>query len=355
MSYGLRYLLLPFSWLYGLIISIRNACYSLGIYTRTSFDFPVICIGNLTVGGTGKTPHIEWFIHTFSNEIKVAVLSRGYKRKTVGYRLASAIDDASTIGDEPFQLYKKFPAVAIAVAESRVMGIPYLLADKQDTDVILMDDGFQHLAIKAGLNILLCDYNNPYYDDCLLPAGLLREHKHGATRAEVIIVSKCPADLSIDAAQTIIKKIAPLPSQQVFFTTLVYGECISITASANQTKVSSYTNAVALSGIAKANLFINQIKLSHSHVKELTFSDHQHYTADRIQQLAEVAESIKPCAIITTEKDAVKLMAPDILPHINHLPIWYIPIRVKIMFDQEEELITIIRRYLESYQQQSHE
>ena len=193
----LFYLLIPFSWLYGLIISFRKWLYKSGLYTRSKFDFPIICVGNLTAGGTGKTPHIEWLIKNLSGNYHVAVLSRGYKRKTIGYVLSSPISTPEQIGDEPYQIKQKFLQVPVAVSENRVLGIPALLGDEPNTEVVLMDDGFQHLSIQAGFNIVLCDYNRPYYKDSLMPSGLLRENKTGANRANVIIVSKCPSNLGL--------------------------------------------------------------------------------------------------------------------------------------------------------------
>jgi tetraacyldisaccharide 4'-kinase len=166
----LFYLLIPFSWLYGLIISFRKWLYKSGLYTRSKFDFPIICVGNITAGGTGKTPHIEWLIKNLSGHYRVAVLSRGYKRKTIGYVLSTPVSTPEQIGDEPYQIKQKFLQVPVAVSENRVLGIPMLLGDEPNTEVVLMDDGFQHLSIQAGFNIVLCDYNRPYYNDFLLPA-----------------------------------------------------------------------------------------------------------------------------------------------------------------------------------------
>lgn len=345
----LFYLLIPFSWLYGLIISFRKWLYKSGLYTRSKFDFPIICVGNLTAGGTGKTPHIEWLIKNLNGHYQVAVLSRGYKRKTMGYVLSTPISTPEEIGDEPYQIKQKFLQVPVAVSENRVLGIPALLGDEPNTEVVLMDDGFQHLSIQAGFNIVLCDYNRPYYNDYLLPAGLLRENKTGANRADVIIVTKCPANLGVAEKNSITQLLKLQPHQSVFFSTIQYKNLIAITDAAKQQgSPQPHQPTVALAGIAKASLFIDQVKRTQQQVIPLVFSDHQTYTDDRIQQLAATASVHPNSIIITTEKDAVKLKSSSILPHINHLPIWYMPIGIDILFDEEQALLQQINAYIKT-------
>lgn len=343
----LFYLLIPFSWLYGLIISFRKWLYKSGLYTRSKFDFPIICVGNITAGGTGKTPHIEWLIKNLSGHYRVAVLSRGYKRKTMGYLLSTPISTPEQIGDEPYQIKQKFLQVPVAVSENRVLGIPALLGDEPDTEVVLMDDGFQHLSIEAGFNIVLCDYHRPYYSDYLLPAGLLRESKTGANRADVIIVTKCPNNLSTEEKNSITQKLQLQPNQTVYFSGIQYQNFIAITDAAKQQGMPLPNQpTIALAGIAKAGLFINQVKQTQQQVIPLVFSDHQTYTDDRIQQLASEASAYSNSIIITTEKDAVKLKSGSILPHINHLPIWYLPIGIQILFNEEEALLQQLNTYI---------
>jgi len=345
----LFYLLIPFSWLYGLIISFRKWLYKSGLYTRSKFDFPIICVGNITAGGTGKTPHIEWLIKNLSGHYRVAVLSRGYKRKTIGYVLSTPVSTPEQIGDEPYQIKQKFLQVPVAVSENRVLGIPMLLGDEPNTEVVLMDDGFQHLSIQAGFNIVLCDYNRPYYNDYLLPAGLLRENKTGANRADVIIVTKCPSNLSLEEKNNIKQKLKLHDNQTVYFSTIKYKNIIAITDTAiKQGLPDPNQPTVALAGIAKANIFINQIKSIQKQVIPLVFSDHQTYTDDRIQQLAATASIHPNSVIITTEKDAVKLKSSTILPYINQLPIWYIPIGIEILFEEENQLLQQINQYIKT-------
>jgi tetraacyldisaccharide 4'-kinase len=345
----LFYLLIPFSWLYGLIISFRKWLYKSGLYTRSKFDFPIICVGNLTAGGKGKTPHIEWLIKNLSGNYHVAVLSRGYKRKTIGYVLSSPISTPEQIGDEPYQIKQKFLQVPVAVSENRVLGIPALLGDEPNTEVVLMDDGFQHLSIQAGFNIVLCDYNRPYYKDSLMPSGLLRENKTGANRADVIIVSKCPSNLGLVEKNKIKQQLKLQANQTVYFSTIQYKNIIAITDTAKQQGIPNVQQpTVALAGIAKASLFINQVKSIQQQVIPLVFNDHQTYTDDRIQQLAATASIHPNSIIITTEKDAVKLKSSRMLPHINHLPIWYIPIGIEILFEEEHHLLQQINQYIKT-------
>lgn len=344
---------MPFSWLYGIIVSARNYLYKSGIYTRSKFDFPIICVGNITAGGTGKTPHIEWLIAQLSIHYKVAVLSRGYKRKTTGYLLSTPESTARQIGDEPYQVKQKFTDIPVAVSENRVLGIPALLGDSPETQVVLMDDGFQHLSIKAGFNIVLCDYNRPYYNDHLLPAGLLRESRKGAGRADVIIVTKCPVNLSKDEQQRIIAKLEIKPGQHVFFSSIVYDDFKPLTQAAQESAYlphdgtkPNFHKAVAMAGIAKAQPFINEVSRYFEETDTLVFSDHAHYDGEKINLIKHKA-SQPNTVIITTEKDAVKLMDENILPHINQLPIWYLPVRIGIMNNETNTLLDLLTAYIE--------
>jgi tetraacyldisaccharide 4'-kinase len=347
------YLFMPLSWLYGLIIAFRKWLYSSGVYSRTSFNFPVICVGNISAGGTGKTPHIEWLIEQLQNQYQLAVLSRGYKRKTIGYILSSNQSTPKQIGDEPYQIKQKFPNTTVAVCENRVLGIPSLLGDAPNTQVILMDDGFQHMSIKAGFNIVLCDYNRPYYADYLLPAGLLRESPSGANRADIIIVTKCKPDMSLAEQQHIISQLKLGQHQHVFFTSIVYQPLVPLTQAAYQMGApESIQPVIALAGIAKPNLFVDEIKQHYKQVKELIYSDHQTYTDDKIQELAAVINKYSNVGVITTEKDAVKLASADILPHLQQFPIWYMPIGVKVLNNQDSELVSILVNYIQT--EQSH-
>jgi tetraacyldisaccharide 4'-kinase len=218
-----RYLLLPVTWVYGSIILLRNKLYDKNILKSSSFNFPVICVGNLATGGTGKTPMTEYLIRLLKDKYKTATLSRGYKRKTVGFAIADTGTTALEIGDEPMQFHQKFPDITVAVGEERVVAIPQLLHERPDTELIILDDAFQHRQVRAGLNIILTDCNNLYTRDLILPAGDLRDVRSSSKRADMIIVTKCRADLSETERNAIIKEINPSNRQTVYFTTIVYG------------------------------------------------------------------------------------------------------------------------------------
>ena len=218
-----RILLLPFAILYGLVVWIRNWLYDKNIFRSTSFGLPLICVGNLSVGGTGKSPMVEFLVMHLKNHYKVATLSRGYKRKTKGYALATDDTTALDIGDEPMQFHQKFPDVPVAVGEERIVAIPQLLHDRPETQVIILDDAFQHRALKAGLNILLTDYNNLFTRDFFLPTGDLRDTQGSYKRADIIVVTKSRPDLSAERKREVIEEIKPLPHQNgVFFLHLVW-------------------------------------------------------------------------------------------------------------------------------------
>ncbi|HEV3251176.1 MAG TPA: tetraacyldisaccharide 4'-kinase, partial [Puia sp.] len=213
----IRILLFPFSILYGVVVCIRNWCFDKKLFSSASFNLPVICIGNLAAGGTGKSPMVEFLVRKLKDDFKVAVLSRGYKRKTKGYALANETSTALDIGDEPMQFHLKFPEITVAVGEERIDAIPQLLHDRPDTKAIILDDAFQHRSVTAGLNILLTDYNNLFTRDWFLPTGDLRDEKRSYKRSQFIVVTKCKKDLSEIEKQEIIREIRPLQNQEIFF------------------------------------------------------------------------------------------------------------------------------------------
>ena len=220
-----RILLLPFALVYGLIIWARNKLYDKNIFKSSDFGLPVISVGNLSVGGTGKSPMVEYIVELLINKYKIAILSRGYKRKTKGYSLAKTNSTALDIGDEPMQFHLKFPSLTVAVGEQRVEAIPQLLHDKPETECIILDDAFQHRAIKSGLDILLSEHDNLFVNDFYLPTGDLRDLKSSYLRAEIIVVTKCKPDLSDLAKNKIINLIKPQTGQKIFFTAIEYGRC----------------------------------------------------------------------------------------------------------------------------------
>lgn len=341
-----RIVLFPLTLLYGTAILIRNFLYKTGILTRTKFDFPIICVGNIAAGGTGKTPHIEWLIQHLREEFQLAVLSRGYKRKTVGYVLADDHSTPEMIGDEPFQMKQKHPNVHLAVSENRVLGVPALLGDQPDTQVILMDDGFQHLPIQPGFSIILTDYRKLFYTDWLLPSGTLREFRSAYKRAQCIVVSKCPATITEADKQTIRECIRPLPHQLVLFSSLTYGELQPLYS--NMANISEATSVLAFSGIAHNTLFIEELNRQFKSVTAIPFSDHKEYAAKELTDIADRFNQLKTTdkIIVTTEKDAVKLRTPQALSILGKLPVYVLPVAIQFDRKSEEELLNTLRTYI---------
>ena len=311
----LRKILFPLAFLYWLVTFIRNWLYDKGIFKSFSFDIPIIAVGNLSVGGTGKTPQIEYLIRLLSDNYKVAVLSRGYKRTTKGFILADENASASSIGDEPFQFYSKFPNIQVAVDANRKSGIENLLQLPNKPDVVLLDDAFQHRKVKAGFYILLTAYDDLFCDDNILPFGNLREPSSGKKRADMIIVTKCPKDLSELAQQKIKEKLKV--KQQVFFTTIQYDDCVFGNDSQLLVSEIQSESKVLVAGIAKPKLFLDFLK---NEVDEtLVFPDHHHFSKQDCEQILAKANGRK---IITTEKDFVRLNG--LLPKAQ---LFYLPIK----------------------------
>ena len=332
-----RLLLFPFALFYGWITSIRNLLFDYGILKSYSFTVPIIAVGNLSVGGTGKTPQIEYLIRLLSNKYKVATLSRGYKRKSKGYLLADQNSTPETLGDEPFQFFKKFANIQVAVDANRKNGIENLLNLNQKPQLILLDDAFQHRKVKAGFYILLTTYSDLYSKDFVLPAGNLRENKIGAHRANLIIVTKCPKEISKLEQLAITKSLKITATQQVFFSIIDYDD--KIYSEANELLVSQIINQPKLlvAGIAKPEPFFNYLKKDSDTV--LTFPDHHHFSEKDIQNCSNKAKNNR---IITTEKDYVRLVGQFPKEQLYYLPIKSSFVANSAAFD------TIILNYVES-------
>lgn len=310
----LRYLLFPFAILYGWITSVRNFLYNNGILKSFSFEVPVIAVGNLSVGGTGKTPQIEYLIRLLSSQYKVATLSRGYKRKSEGFVLADANSSAEILGDEPFQIHEKFPNITVAVDANRKNGIEQLLHLHEKPEVILLDDAFQHRRVKAGFYIMLTAYDDLYCNDWMLPTGSLRESRSGARRANMIIVTKCPKDISEIAQQNIKQKIGldvPLYFSFIDYDEKVYNE----TESKSVEEIKS-VDKLLLAGIAKPEPFFGYLQSGND--EQLVFPDHHHFTENDYQTIEDKANNK---LIITTEKDYVRLKNQHLKATVFYLPI----------------------------------
>ncbi len=321
----LRKILFPFAILYGFIASIRNFLFDKGILKSYSFDIPIIAVGNLSVGGTGKTPQIEYLIRLLSPKYKVATLSRGYKRQSKGFILADSTSTTEILGDEPFQFYKKFKNIQVAVDANKKNGIDQLLSQTNRPDVILLDDAFQHRKVKAGLYILLTSYGDLYSDDFMLPTGNLRESKYGAKRADIIIVTKCPATLSRDEQNKIKYKLNLASTQDLFFSFIDYDDSIYSEDKTMKVDEMRYVDKLLLAGIAKPEPFFGYLQQENDVC--LRYPDHHHFTE---KDLLEIKNKSQNKLIITTEKDFVRLKG-----NIPKEQLFYMPIRSSFLSASE--------------------
>ena len=331
----------PLSWFYGLGVRFRNTLFETGFLKSKSFTMPIISVGNITVGGTGKTPHVEYLIRLLQDHSRVAVLSRGYKRKSHGFQIANESSTARTIGDEPFQMKQKYPKVIVAVDKNRVHGIEALNQQHHDIDVILLDDAFQHRYVKPGINILLVDYHRLIIYDTLLPAGRLREPLTGKNRADIVIITKCPKDLKPMEYRVITKAMDLYPYQQIFFTTLEYGDLKPIFKKegtlANLEQLKNH-HVLLLTGIASPRQMKEDISPMVSKLSMLSFPDHHAFNQKDIEQIcSEFAKLPSPKCIITTEKDAARIIGLKGLCEEIKENIYILPVRIKFMLNQEEK------------------
>ncbi|GAL68165.1 tetraacyldisaccharide 4'-kinase [Jejuia pallidilutea] len=332
----LRKILFPVVPVYYLITWLRNRLYDLGIKKSTSFSIPIICVGNLSVGGTGKTPMIEYLVRLLKDDAKIATLSRGYKRKTEGFQLAKSTSTSEDLGDEPFQFYNKFAAnVTVAVDSNRVNGITKLLQLNNAPEIVLLDDAFQHRKVKAGLNIMLTTYSNPFFNDMVLPTGDLREPKSGYKRADIIVVTKCPSNISNIKKEEFLKRIKPTEYQHVFFSTIAYAnKVVSKTA---EVELNSLTNFTLVTGIANATPLVTFLKSKNLKFQHLNFKDHYEFSPDDISKL----ESCE--VILTTEKDFMRLKQYKALEK----RLFYLPITVNIL--ENATFDNLVKRFIKQF------
>ena len=345
--------LTPLSWLYGLGVKLRNFLFDTGIRKSQKFKTPVISIGNITVGGTGKTPHVEYLVRLLQDHLRVAVLSRGYKRKSRGFLIAEKNTPMQMIGDEPFQMKQKFPKVTIAVDRNRVHGINCLTdndSKKSNIDVVLLDDAFQHRQVKPGINILLVDYHRLIIYDKLLPAGRLREPLKGKDRADIVIVTKCPKDLKPMEYRVITKAMNLYPYQQLYFSTLDYEELQPVfkdTKELKSKKDLKTQNILLLTGIASPRQMNEDLKPIVKSITPLTFSDHHSFSPNDVELLnATFAEMPSPKCIITTEKDAARLQTTEGMSDEVRKNLYKLPVRISIIQNQEEAFNQHIMSYV---------
>ncbi len=329
-----RFILFPFSILYNCITSIRNKLFDLGVLKSTSFVIPVIAVGNLNVGGTGKTPQIEYLIRLLQDTYKTAVLSRGYKRKTKGFQIVNQNNSAEDVGDEPLQFFKKFENITVAVDADRTNGINQLMNQELSPEIVLLDDAYQHRKVTAGYYVLLTKYNDLFSDDYLLPTGNLREARRGAKRAHAIIVTKCPKELSKEEQQQIIVKLNVLPNQKLFFTAIEYNEELKGKKKLHITDLKT-KEVVLVTGIANPNPLLNYLKSKEISFLHLKYPDHHHFSKEDIAKINTVSNDVgsKEKLILTTEKDYVRLV--DQITNINYIEIKSVFLNNEALFVSE--------------------
>jgi tetraacyldisaccharide 4'-kinase len=344
-----RILLLPFAVLYGIVVMIRNWLYDKNHFKSAAFNFPLICIGNLAVGGTGKSPMVEYMVRLLKHEFEIGTLSRGYKRKTQGYALANDTTTALDIGDEPMQFHLKFPDVAVAVGEERLVAIPQLLHDRPNLQAIILDDAFQHRMVRAGFNILLTEYSNLYTHDFFLPTGDLRDEWKSAKRADVIIVTKCPNDLSQQKKYKAMRSLHPLPTQKIFFTTISYGTPYHICNRQDEWILTPNDEVLLVCGIANPKpLKEYLLKTTYTYYQK-DYGDHHIFSIDDLNEIKERFDGIaaKRKLIITTEKDAVRLT--KFSDELAQLPMYVLPIQHTFLFDEGEQFNSLVTGFIRNF------
>lgn len=343
-----RILLFPFALLYWAVISLRDLFFRKKLLPGTAFGLPVICVGNLSVGGTGKSPMVEYLVALLKDRYKVATLSRGYKRKTKGYALAHSNTTALEIGDEPMQFHLKFPDVPVAVGERRVEAVPQLLHDHPETQAIILDDAFQHRAIQAGLNILLTDHANLFTRDFYLPTGDLRDLKSGYKRAQIIVVTKCPPDLSVAEKEKITKEIAPQPGQSVFFASIAYGETYHIKAN-RSSGLNEKKEVLLVTGIANPRPLKKLLEEQSKVYYMMQYPDHHIFTVDDLKDIRKRFDEIEATnkMILTTEKDAVRLV--KFSDDITDLPLYVLPVSHQFLFGEGPRFDELVTNFIRDF------
>jgi len=348
MANKLNILLSPIALIYGLVVKIRNLLFDYKILKSVSFEKPIICVGNITVGGTGKTPHVEYLIKLLSTNFNIATLSRGYRRKTKGFGYVSTSSTALEVGDEPLQMKLKYPSVQVAVDADRVNGISRLIRENSNLDLILLDDAFQHRYVKPGLSILLIDYNQPITSDYFLPMGRLRDSVKEKRRADIVIVTKCPSDLSQDAKVSILEGLKLNSKQSIYYTTMRYGKPIPVFKEYGKNlELKKSQEIFAIAGIANPTFFFYHIDSKANLIEKHTFPDHFTFTKNKISPIFDsyLRSNAIEKAIVTTEKDAARLRGIPSLDEAFKKALFFIPIEVEFLDDQENSFNNKILTY----------
>ena len=345
----LQFILLPVSLCYGLAMQVRNWLFDIHVLPSKHFDRPLISVGNLTFGGTGKTPHIEYLIRLLTPGKFLATLSRGYGRKSNGFILASKRSNVKYIGDEPLQFLKKFEAVKVAVDEKRSRGISLLLKKYPELDVILLDDAFQHRYVHPGLSILLTDYHRLYSEDLILPSGTLREFRTGAKRADIIVVTKTPKIFSPITRRRIIEDLKPGSKQHIYFSYIKYVDPVPVFDTLNLTFPAKVTNILLFTGIANDYPLREHLERMCSELVVVKFADHHPYTVKDIEEITRKYHDLptQKKIIVTTEKDVMRLKTPELSHYLKNLPLFCLPMEIDFHGADKENFDNEILHYVE--------
>lgn len=345
----MRFLLFPMAWIYGLVIAVRNHLFDTNVLKRRSFNIPVISVGNITMCGTGKTPHTEYILRLLKNSCKTAVLSRGYKRQTKGYVLATDKSEMMDIGDEPYQMHKKFPDVTVAVCEKRCDGVERLVEDEH-VEAVVLDDAYQHRYIEPGLSLLLVDFHRPIYRDHLLPVGMLREPASSKKRADIIVITKCPHDISPLDIRVCTNDIRTLAFQKLFFSTMDYSPLEPLYHK-DQPRIPLLNlknmNILLVTAIGSPEHIVKDLEPYGAKFKELHYRDHFQFTEKEVYEINETFSFMpSPKIMLTTEKDATRLQNINGFSLELKKSAYTLPIKVRILLGQEEEFNRLILDYV---------
>lgn len=338
-----NWILLPISLVYWIITSIRNIFFEIGIFKENKFNIPIIGVGNITVGGTGKTPHSQYISELLQKKFKIAILSKGYGRKTKEFKYVNIDSNFDEVGDEPLQMKKNLPKEIVAVDHKRVNGVNKIMKEHPKVNCIILDDAFQHRTIKIGFNILLCDYNNPIYKDYMMPVGLLRESKKGIRRADCVVISKCPENLTLEEINSIKKKLKF--TKEVFFSKVVYDKIVSLHG--NKTiKKTSIKKVLLVTGIANSSPIIEYLERLKIQIKHLKYKDHFHYHKKDINKIIDIYKrEINEIIILTTEKDAQKM---KVFEELSKFPVYYLKVSIDFIRNKdkfEEKIMKYVKAH----------
>lgn len=348
----LKYILLaPFAALYGLGVKLRHKLYDCKAFKSTEFDIPIVCVGNITVGGTGKTPMTELLVQALSGKYNVAVLSRGYKRQSKGFVMVETTSSFKRVGDEPKQIKLKFPNVVVAVCEDRVEGVNLIRKYKKEVNLIILDDAFQHRKIEAWVNVILMDYNRPIYEDKFLPVGRLRDSIDQMDRANIVICTKCPKNMTPFDMRVVSKNLELMPYQHLFFTKIISSEPSPLFPDFATTAPKAGSKVIAMAGIASPSGFLSYLSKKYTLVNKHIFSDHYTFKLKDIEALqAEIDASPEDTYIVMTEKDAVKLIASKRISDRLRAKMFYISISHQFVDGAQIEFERLLLQYVRENQ-----